>query len=161
MKPIGRQCASGLSLLLSAIRFFTSSAAQGCKGRPSLKPAPTSRNVAAATPSAGVVAGGLGGGGPAVGAPAAPPTFPDRNPGPSPGGLGFCQMPERSGFPSAVLGAGAFRSGSPLGVFGTRAVGNGAHCASSDGASATTIAKIPTASRNVFISRFPVLRKSI
>ena len=66
MKPIGRQCASGLSLLLSAMRFFTRAAALGCKGRPALNPAPTSRNVAAGGPSAVVAAGagGLAAGGP-------------------------------------------------------------------------------------------------
>ena len=137
------------------MRFFTKSAAQGCKGRPSLNPAPTFRNVAAGGPSAVVAAGagGLAAGGPTGGAPAAPPTFPERNPGPSPaGGLGFCQMPERSGFPSAVLGAGALKFGSPVGVLGTPGTGNGGHCANSDGERTATSAITPMALCKIFIS---------
>src|SRR3989304_1667466 len=34
MMPIGRQCASGLSLLWSAIRFLANSAAHGCASAP-------------------------------------------------------------------------------------------------------------------------------
>src|SRR5215831_1597299 len=108
MLPIGRQCASGLSLLLSAMRFFTSSAAHGCSGKPSLMPAPTSRNVA----SGGVPGGGGGGGAGFAPCPRCPA-----------GGLLFCQIPERSGFPSAVLGAGAVRFGFPSGPLGTASVG--------------------------------------
>src|SRR5262245_60413204 len=102
MLPIGKQCASGLSLLLSAMRFFTRSAAHVCRGRPSLNPAPTLRNVA----TGGVPGGGGGGGG--GGCPGCPA-----------GCLIFCQIPERSGFPSAVLGAGAARFAFPSGPLGT------------------------------------------
>ena len=96
MMPIGRQCASGLSLLLPAVRFFSSSEPYGVSGRPSLNVDPISRNVASGSP---VVA--TGGGAPRcpVGAPR--------------------QTPEKSGFPSAVRGAGALRLGSPAAVFGT------------------------------------------
>src|SRR2546428_569747 len=111
MLPMGRQCASGLSLLLSAIRFFTTSAAHGCSGSPSLNPAPTSRNVA----TGGVPGGGGGGGGGGVAAAPCP-----RCPA---GGLMFDQIPERSGFPSAVLGAGPARLGMPSGPLGTPGVG--------------------------------------
>src|SRR6267143_4569598 len=40
-------------------------------------------------------------------------------------------IPERSGFPSAVLGAGAPRFGVPAGVLGIPAVGYFIHCAAS------------------------------
>src|SRR6516165_7953463 len=50
-----------------------------------------------------------------------------------PGGQGrLCSMshiPERSGLPSAVRGAGALRSGRPSDVLGTPAVGYFSHCA--------------------------------
>src|SRR6478672_10349945 len=95
--PIGRHTASGLSLLLSSMRFFNSSAAHGRSGRPSLNPAPTFRNVA----TTGVPAGGSSG--------AAPRPRPGKP----------LHTPEKSGLPSAVLGAGAFRSGLPSGVLGT------------------------------------------
>jgi len=39
--------------------------------------------------------------------------------GESPGFLKFSQIPERSGFPSGVRGAGAFRSGLPSAARGT------------------------------------------
>jgi len=41
------------------------------------------------------------------------------------------QIPDRSGFPSAVFGAGAPRFGNPAGVVGTPAVGYFIHCARS------------------------------
>src|SRR5437867_12124958 len=111
MLPMGRQCASGLSLLLSAIRFFTTSAAHGCSGRPSLNPAPTSRNVA----TGGVPGGGGGGGGGGAGVAAAPCAPCPRCPA---GGLMLDQIPEKSGFPSAVLGGGPLRFGFPSGPLG-------------------------------------------
>ena len=41
------------------------------------------------------------------------------------------QIPERSGLPSGVRGAGAVRSGFPSAVFGTPAVARAGHCAKS------------------------------
>src|SRR5437016_6708905 len=111
MMPMGRQCASGLSLLLSAIRFFSRSAAHGVSGNPSLKVEPMFRNVASGGPEEG-----WGGGG----APRCPVGAPR-------------QTPEKSGLPSAVFGAGAARFGSPPGVLGTMDAGYGGHCAKSDG----------------------------
>src|SRR2546428_11867089 len=77
--PIGRQCASGLSLLLSAMRCFTSSAAHGWYGAPPGTCAPILPNTDPEGPAGGPVAatGGAGvpptGGGPraaaATGAP--------------------------------------------------------------------------------------------
>src|SRR5436190_22812043 len=99
MNPIGRQCASGLSLLLSAIRFLTRSAAHGWKGSPSGKPWPALPNVATGIAFAG---GGVAGA-------AAPRPPPPRWPPPPPA----AQIPLRSGLPSAVLGAGAVRFGLP------------------------------------------------
>src|SRR5688500_761725 len=105
MIPIGRQCASGLSLLLSSLRFFNTSAAHGCNGRPPLKFAPTFRKVARGT-SDGDAADA------AVDAPRCPvPAGAPR------------QIPERSGLPSGVRGTGAARFGLPSGVLGTPRVG--------------------------------------
>src|SRR2546425_423582 len=112
MKPIGRQCASGLSLLFESFRAFLSSAAHGWKGRPSGIPAAISKNVAM-----GGVPGGAG-----IGVPVVPPPWP-RN---------LIQIPDKSGLPSAVLGVGASRIGSPLAVRGTPGVGYLGHCAESD-----------------------------
>src|SRR5262245_44120343 len=133
MKPIGRQCASGLSLLLSAMRFLTRSAAHDCIGKPSLKPPPTFPNVANGIPSGGSGGGGggaegAGGVNPGVAAGAAP-----RWPA---GPRGFSQIPERSGLPSAVLGAGAVRLGLPSLVLGTPGAGKDGHCASSNSGAA-------------------------
>src|SRR5436309_513046 len=88
----------------------------------------------------------------ARGAPAAPPT-----PAPAPlGNIGsFSQRPERSGVPSAVLGAVAFRFGLPSGVVGTPAVGHDGHWAESGAeASATRIAR-PAARNSRFMSILP------
>src|SRR2546425_9585479 len=109
MTPIGRQCASGLSLLLAARRDFTSSAAHGCSGRPSLTFAPTSRNV--------VTGGPLENEGAGTGR-VPPPAGPSC---PSP----RIQLPEKSGLPSAVRGGGAVKAGLPSGVLGTPAMGYG------------------------------------
>src|SRR5262249_25365893 len=46
------------------------------------------------------------------------------------------QTPERSGWPSAAFGAGAFTSTLPSGVFGMPAVGVFSHCAPSASAAA-------------------------
>src|SRR3984893_13221235 len=113
MRPIGRQCASGLSLLFPALRVFTSSAAHGCSGRPSLTFAPTSRKVVTGGPTENE------GAGPASVPPPAGPSCPSPR----------IQIPERSGLPSAVRGAGAVKSGLPSGVLGTPAVGYVGHCA--------------------------------
>src|SRR5262245_4508101 len=43
--------------------------------------------------------------------------------------LGECQMPEKSGLPSAVLGAGALRLALPSGRRGVPGVGRFNHCA--------------------------------
>src|SRR5215218_4322864 len=125
MVPIGRQWASGLSLLLSAFRFFSTSAPQGVRGSPPLMLAPTSRNVASGGPSGGVGEAAAGGWPPGVAGGAPPPPR---------------HRPERSGLPSAVLGAGAVRFGSPFGSRGTPGEGYDFHCANSDGDAVATIA---------------------
>src|SRR5947199_1180783 len=66
-----------------------------------------------------------------------------------PGGHGrlcsISEMPERSGLPSAVGGAGALRSGLPSAVRGTPAVGYFSHWAETeaDRDAAHTIARMP------------------
>src|SRR6266699_3865967 len=117
--PIGRQCASGLSLLLSAMRLFTSFAAQGLNGRPSLNPEPLSRNDAGAISSRVTFGGG------AVGRAALAVPSPPRKLAEvwSAGARTICQIPERSGLPSGVRGAGASRLGCPFGNLGTPGVG--------------------------------------
>src|ERR1700687_3113037 len=135
MRPIGRQCASGLSLLFAARRAFTSSAAHGCSGRPSLTFAPTSRNVVTGGPAENEGAGA---------ASVPPPAGPSC---PSP----RIQFPEKSGLPSAVRGAGAVKSGLPSGVLGTPGVPYRGHCAESDGEIAVMIAIDATALSNGFM----------
>jgi hypothetical protein len=130
MKPIGKQWASGLSLLLSAIRFCTSSAAHSLSGSPSLKPAPTLKKVAFGGPPFAVGAGAAVPGRPSVAAPPRPP----------PVFLPLSQMPDKSGFPSAVLGAGAVRSSCPAAVLGTRGDGVEGHCAETTGVSKASAA---------------------
>src|SRR5438067_9320023 len=112
MNPIGMQRASGLSLLLAAMRCLTSSAAHGWYGRPSLNPDPTLPKLAGATSSSDTSAGAgaaaaprPGGAAPrAAAAPlagaagvATPPAAPPRPPP-------FRHTPDRSRLPSAVLG---------------------------------------------------------
>src|SRR5262245_66076550 len=111
MKPIGRQCASGLSLLLSAIRFFTSSTAHGCSGKPPCIAEPASRNDAIG----GVPGGGGGGGAGAALALFCPPC--PRCPA---GGRTISHIPERSGFPLRMRGPGALRVPFPSVAFGLR-----------------------------------------
>ena len=59
----------------------------------------------------------------------------DRRQGPA------VQFPDRSGFPSASRGVGAFRSGPPSASRGTSGVGYLGHCAERGGARATATAK--------------------
>src|SRR2546425_7725463 len=146
MIPIGKQCASGLSLLLSACRFFTSSAAHGRIGKPPWTPVPMSRNKFIPVLGAGAAVPAAGG---------APPV-PDAVSNAAAGPRGFCQIPERSGLPSGVRGAGAFTSGWPVAVFGTRGVGYAADCADSDVEIAARIAVNHTALANLFISALPI-----
>src|SRR5580700_8107683 len=128
MNPIGRQFASGLSLLLSAMRFFTSSAAHGCNGRPSLNPDPTLPKVASGTWSS-ETSGGAGA------APLAGAT----------GFRTFRHTPERSGLPSAVLGAEAVADGTgPAGYWG--------HCADRSAEVATMIPIEPAALSHMCMS---------
>src|SRR5215471_12259143 len=106
MNPIGKQCASGLSLLWSAFLFFIRSAAQGWNGKSSLKPRPALPNVAIGIPS-----GGSGG---VAGAPAPAP----RCPAP-PAAIRAPQIPDKSGLSFAILGVGPSRLGLPSAVLGT------------------------------------------
>jgi hypothetical protein len=72
-------------------------------------------------------------------------------------------MPDKSGFPSAVLGAGAVRSSCPAAVLGTRGDGVEGHCAETTGVSKASAAITPTASIKVFTqaSTFIVLDGSM
>src|SRR5262245_44747659 len=117
MNPIGRQSASGLSLLLSASRCFCSSAAHGRSGTGSLSPYLMFQNTVMIT---GIVPSPRG-------EPPVPDTLSVRG-----NVMTFCQRPDRSGLPSAVLGVGAVRFGLPSAVRGTPGVGNDGHCAASD-----------------------------
>src|SRR5690349_430563 len=104
MIPSGRQCASGLSLLLLSTRWRCSSAAQGVKGRAAGRAAHRfdvwlSR-----------IASGVRG-----------DVVTSRESPAFTGGCGprtYCEAPEKSGLPSAVLGVGPFRSALPSGVLG-------------------------------------------
>src|SRR5690349_2135831 len=98
MIPMGRHDASGLSLLLRALRFARSSVPYGVSGRPSLNVDAMLLNVA----MGGVPGGGSGGGAPRRPPPAGAPR----------------QTPEKSGLPSDVRGAGALRSTSPFAFLG-------------------------------------------
>src|SRR5215813_11800904 len=107
--PIGRQCASGLSLLLSPIRFFTRSAAQGWYGAPPCVLLPILPN-------------------------GDPPPPPPRPPRPAAGGGAFgsrviSHTPDKSGLPSAIRGTGAFESSFPSAPNGTAAAVYFGHCA--------------------------------
>src|SRR5688572_5311868 len=124
MRPIGRHHTSGLSFMLSAMRFFFSSTAHGSIGRAKPRPA-TSPKLETGTPSGGVekVIAGV--------APAPPP-----RPPPPP----RIQIPEKSTLPSAVRGGAPVRMGAPLGSRGTSLVGYEGHCAASSDDMATSIA---------------------
>src|SRR5262245_24807534 len=117
MKPIGRHHASGLSLLLSASRFFCSSAAHGRTCTGSVRPYLMFQNSVMIT---GIVPL-------ARGDPPVPETLSVRGKV-----MTFCHRPERSGLPSAVLGAGPVRLGWPSAVLGTPGVGYEGHCAAID-----------------------------
>src|SRR6266850_7510456 len=99
MNPIGKHRASGLSLLLSAMRCFNRAAADGCNGRPFVNPTPTFPKLASGIASRDTFGGGA----------AAPLPRPAV-------AHGFAQTPDRSGLPSAVLGVGASRFGLPSDV---------------------------------------------
>src|SRR5215510_7741011 len=131
MRPIGRHQTSGLSLLLSAIRFFLSSAAQGCSGSGKPRPA-TSKNCDVG------IAFGSGAGGGVAGAPFAPAPRPRPPPPPPPNAS--CQIPEKSTLPSGVRGVGASRIGLPSDVRGTPGVGYDGHWAPSETDKETAIA---------------------
>src|SRR5258705_3904349 len=62
------------------------------------------------------------------------------------------QMPERSGLPSAVRGAGALRFGLPSAPFGTPGFECSAHCADSDAEKAATMAADTTTVNDRFMS---------
>ena len=134
MSPSGRQWASGLSLLLSAIRVFSSSAAHGWNGRPPGTPDPMLKNRP----------GPLGS---TAGVPGAPPVPLTPLPAETSAQPGFRQMPERSGRPLATRGAGASRSSLPSAVRGTPGVGNGGHCAIGAAVDAPTMATRTAAGR--------------
>src|SRR5438876_6323393 len=84
--PIGRQCASGLSLLLSAIRCFTNSAAHGWYGAPPGSCAPMLPNTDADGPA--------GGPGAATGGAGAPPASGGAA---ARGGGSVCHTPDKFG----------------------------------------------------------------
>src|SRR5580704_11296462 len=97
MSPSGKQCASGLSLLFSALRLVKRSAAHGNKGRPSLNPCPMFLKLATGGPEGG--GGGGAAGASAGGCPLGPPFCPPRPPPPPgpPGPPRRAQTPEKSG----------------------------------------------------------------
>src|ERR1700686_1163784 len=140
---MGRQWASGLSLLFSDFRLFSTSAAHGCSGSPSFMLAPILKNVASGGPSDG--GGGGGGRGAWAGAWGCAPPRP-------PGTRVTSHTPEKSGFPSAVRGVGAVRSGFPSAVFGTPE-GYKGHCAKASGAAALIVATSTTEPIQAFIFR--------
>src|SRR5579872_1024932 len=97
-------------MLLEAARWRCSSAAQGWNGRPSLNEAPRFQNWLVLTDSGimSLVAGACGSGLAGAGVP---------------GGRWYCQIPDRSGWPSAALGVGPERFGLPSAVLETPGVG--------------------------------------
>src|SRR5215475_14106687 len=122
--PMGRQCASGLSLLLSDIRFFTRSAAQGWYGAPPCVLLPILPN-------------------------GDPPPPPPRPPRPAAGGGAFgsrviSHTPDKSGLPSDVFGTPAFASSFPSAPTGTPVGVYFGHCAITVVDAATT--RLATAS---------------
>src|SRR5712692_6018491 len=100
------------------MRVFTRAAARGFNGRPSLNPEPLSRNDAEAISSRDTFGDGAAGRG-AFAVPAPPRKLGGIR---SAGVRTICQIPERSGLPSGVRGAGASRLGCPLGSLGTPGV---------------------------------------
>src|SRR5262245_15838328 len=136
VRPIGRQFASGFSLLLSAIRCFFKSAAHGVSGSPSGMFVPRSPNVAT-----GGVPGGGGGGGVAF--------APRPLPRPSP--CARVHSPDKSGLPSAVRGTDASMLTCPFGSFGTAGFARFSHCAPAPGARIASTAKPVNSLRPVFM----------
>src|SRR5262245_47137729 len=123
--PCGRHSASGLSYPFA--RFLSRSGTHDWNGRPSLNPAPTLPNVA------------RGG-------------FPDGAVPVASVRLVRIQIPEKSGLPSAVRGAGALRFGLPSDPFGTPGWGRNGHCADSDDERAATMAADTTTVNDRFMS---------
>src|SRR5690349_13341254 len=113
---MGRQWASGLSLLLSAWRFFTRSAAHGWYGAPPGQLLPMLPK----------------------GDPPPPPPLPPRAAGGALGSRVISHTPERSGLPSAVRGAAAFASSFPSAPIGTPVAVYLGHCAATVVDAATT-----------------------
>src|SRR5215471_11057261 len=139
MNPMGKQCASGLSLLLSAFLFFIRSAAQGWNGKSSLKPRPALPNVAIGIPSGG--SGGTAGASAPV--PRCPvPRCPAPRCPPPPPATRLPQMPDKSGLSFAILGVGPSRLGLPSAVLGTFDPGYAGHCAMTHGVAAVERATI-------------------
>src|SRR5262249_33665609 len=93
-------------------------------------------------------------------APALPPATSGGRPGAEPFGSApsyLIQMPEKSGLPSAVRGAGAARLGLPSAPLGTPGNGYNGHCANSNGDRFARMA-VNTATVNhrfMSTSRFP------
>ena len=123
------------------MRFRRSSAAQGWNGNGSFMPKAMSQNWPRML---GTVPSGSG-------VPPAPPT-PTLT-------LGVCRRkahtPDRSGLPSDVLGAGAFRSTLPSGVRGAPAAGYAGHCPDRTGEKTMAIAMMAAAVRNIFMAILP------
>src|ERR1044072_8917923 len=129
--PMGRQFASGLSLLLSATRFLTNSAAHGRYGAPPCVFAPMFPN-APPTDGTDVGQGPRNGAGCAADA-AEPdprcPVAPGAAAPPRPRPNGISQTPERSGLPFARRGGGASKFGLPSAPIGTPDAVYFGHCA--------------------------------
>src|SRR5687767_4890567 len=135
MNPIGRQWERGLSLPSLGSRPFFSDSPYSVSGRPT----PTHIPVADHTSGPGALNGDLKG----------PPRRARMPPPPR-------HVPERSGLPSAVLGVGAYQSGSPSAVRGTPGVGCVGHCSACVGqqtVNATVTHTAPTAARVDMSSR--------
>src|SRR5213592_116277 len=139
--PIGRQCASGLSLLLSAIRCFTNSAAHGWYGAPPGICAPILPNTDPDGPA--------GGPGAAAGGAGVSPTGGAPGGAAARGGGSAPHTPDKFGFPSAARGGGALKSGLPSAVNGTPEGIQSGHCASTGADIVTTRAKLKTTPRRL------------
>src|SRR5436190_2695884 len=148
--PIGRQFASGLSLLLDAIRCFLSSTAQGVNGRPPGTLAPMLKKVATGGELGSRGNGATGGSISTSPAPRVP-----RPPRPDTGWRSArSQLPERSGFPSGVRGVGASMSTRPCASRGTPGAGYFGHCAGSETEHAVTIMAAPEIAPLTWTLRF-------
>src|ERR1043166_3346320 len=141
--PIGKQLASGLSLLLSATRFLTNSAAHGRYGAPPSVLAPMFPN---APPTAGTTVGAgpraaAGCGADVAGVTPRCPAAAGVAAPPRPRPNGISQTPERSGLPFASRGVGASRLGLPSAAIGTPGAVYLGHCANDVALAATTAAR--------------------